>query len=270
MNSQKTGTVVFITGAFVTNHCWDQWKSYFDSKGYKTLAPAWPHKDASADELRKKHPDQNIGLARLRLNAVIEYYANIIRNCDEKPIVIGHSLGGLITQVLVNRDLPAAGVAIHSVPPLGVVPYEPSFLRATWKSLGLFTSSDTTYLMSFKDWQYAFVNGLPKDKQKATYETYTIPESKRVIRDGLTGAAKVDFKKPHPPLLLISGSDDKIIPAHLNERNYQKYKKNGSVLDYKEFPGRNHFVLGLENWKEEAHYILDWIARNQRELASSS
>ena len=130
----------------------------------------------------------------------------------EKPIVIGHSLGGLITQIIVNRGLAAAGVAIHSVPPFGVFPYEFSFLRAGWKALGLFTSLRETYLMSFADWQYAFVNGMTLDEQKSAYLQNTIPESKTVARGGLTKAAKVDFKKVHPPLLLTSGDKDNIIP----------------------------------------------------------
>ena len=109
-----------------------------------------------------------------------------------------------MTQIIVNRDLAAAGVAIHPVPPLGVFPYEFSFLKAGWKALGLFSSLKKTYLMSFKDWQYAFVNGMPLKAQQEAYDKYTIPESKTVARGGLTSAAKVDFKKYHPPLLITA------------------------------------------------------------------
>ena len=116
--------------------------------------------------------------------------------------------------------------------------------------------------MSFKDWQYAFVNKMPLEEQRAAYEKYTIPESKTVARGGLTSAAKVDYEKPHAPLLLTSGSIDNITPAHLNMRNFKKYVKSDSVLDYKEFEGRNHFVLGQSTWKEDADYILNWINAN--------
>lgn len=167
-----------------------------------------------------------------------------------------------MTQILINRDLGAAGVAIHPVPPQGVFPYEFSFLRAAWKSLGLFTSLKKTYLMSFKDWQYAFVNGMPLEEQKAAYDAYTIPESKTVARGGLTSAARVDFKKPHAPLIIISGSTDTITPAHLNHRNFKAYKESGSVLEYVEVPDRNHYVLGLPTWKEDADYILNWLAKH--------
>jgi len=260
MKITKTSTVVFITGAFVSNSSWDEWKTYFENKGYTTLAPPWPFKDAPVTILRDRQPNDT-DLAKLTLEQLVDHYTEILKELPEKAIVVGHSLGGLITQILVNRDVVAAGVAIHSVPPQGIFPYEFSFLKAGWKALGIFTSLDKTYMMSFKDWQYAFVNQMPLEEQKAAYEKYTIPESKRVARGGLSNAAKVDFGKMHVPLLLTSGSIDHIIPAHLNLRNYKKYKANGSKIDYKEFPGKNHFVLGQPGWKEDADFILKWISR---------
>jgi pimeloyl-ACP methyl ester carboxylesterase len=250
--------IVFVTGAFVTNACWDEWRIYFESKGYTTYAPPWPFKNETAAALRSKQPDDT-DLAALTLAKLVDHYADIVAAMPEKPIVIG--LGGLITQIIVNRDLADAGVAIHSVPTLGVFPYELSFLKAGWKSLGLFTSLKKTYLMSFKDWQYAFVNEMQLEEQNVAYQQFTIPESKIVARGGLTRAAKVDYKKEHAPLLFTAGSIDNIIPAHLNYRNYKKYAKNNSVLGYKEFPGRNHFVLGQASWQADADYILNWISK---------
>ncbi len=262
MKASEAKNVVFVTGAFVSHHCWDEWQTYFQSKGYNTVAPPWPFKDAdTAQELRNRQPN-DIDLAHLTLDEVVDSYIKTVQRFPEKPIVIGHSLGGLITQIIVNRDLTAAGVCIHSIPPLGVFPYEFSFLKAGWKSLGLFTSTDKTYLMSFEDWQYAFVNEMPLEEQKAAYEKFTIPESKTVARGGLTHAAAVDFDKPHAPLLFTSGSLDTITPVHLNKRIYERYPKNGSVVDYQEFEGRNHFVLGQPTWKEDADYILDWLSKH--------
>ncbi|MBF4494513.1 alpha/beta hydrolase [Flavobacterium sp. MR2016-29] len=255
-----TKTILFVTGAFVSNSCWDEWELYFESKGYTTLAPAWPFKDAPAETLRKRQPNDT-ALAGLTLSGVIDHYAAIAKSLPEKPIIIGHSLGGMITQILLNRDLAAAAVAIHPVAPQGIIPYEFSFLKGSWKSLGLFTSSKKTYMMSFKDWQYAFVNGMPLKDQKEAYEKLTIPESKSVLRGGLTSQAYVDFKKQHAPLLITSGEFDNLIPPHLNIRNYKKYKANGSITEYKEFAGRNHNVLGQATWKEDADYILNWISK---------
>ncbi len=259
MQSTGTKTILFITGAFVGNNCWDAWRTYFEEKGYNTSAPPWPYKDATVAELRSRHPHHDKELARLTIEELLTHYENIIKSLPEKPILIGHSYGGLMTQIFVNRGLAAAGIAIHPVPPLGVFPYEFTFLKAGWKSLGVFTDLDETYMMSFEDWQYAFVNGMPLEEQRAAYDTYTIPESKTVSRGALSGAAKVDFKKPHVPLLITAGDTDHIIPAHLNHRNFNAYETAGSVTDYKVFSGRNHFVLGQPTWKEDASFINDWI-----------
>jgi pimeloyl-ACP methyl ester carboxylesterase len=262
MSINQTKTILFITGAFVGSNCWDSWQDYFQKRGFKTSAPPWPYKDASVEELRSRHPHHDKQLALLTIEDLIGHYERIIGSLPEKPILIGHSYGGLLTQIFVNRGLAAAGVAIHSVPPLGVFPYEFSFLKAGWKSLGILTDIEETYMMSFEDWQYAFVNGMPFEAQKTGYDSFTIPESKTVSRGALTAAAKVDFKKAHAPLLLTAGDTDHIIPAHLNHRNYNAYETPGSVTDYKVFPGRNHFVLGQPTWNEDAAFIAGWIDKH--------
>ena len=127
MKTIHSKTILFITGAFVSHTCWDEWREYFEGKGYKTHAPPWPHKNATTQELRDRQPN-DVALARLTTVELIDHYANYAKSLPEKPILIGHSFGGLITQVLINRDLGAAGVAIHSAPPKGVFPYEFSFL----------------------------------------------------------------------------------------------------------------------------------------------
>ncbi len=259
MKNINSKTVVFITGAFVTHLGWKPWQEYFESKGYKTFAPPWPHKDASPADLRATHPHSPI--ATLRLNQVIEHYASFVRDLPEAPILIGHSAGGFLTQqLLVNQNLGAAGVAIHPFPPMGVIPLEWSFYKAGTGALGLFSSANNTYLMPFKTWQFAFTNGMSLEEQKKTYDENVIPESIRLTRDGLTSAARIDFSKPHKPLLITSGDKDNILPASLNYRNFKRYPQgNGSITEYKEFKGRNHFVLGQPTWKDDADYILNWL-----------
>src|SRR5688572_17380937 len=176
MKASETKNVVFITGAFVIHHCWDEWQKYFQSKGYNTVAPPWPFKDAeTAEELRNRQPN-DIDLARLTMDELVDSYIKVVQSFPEKQIVIGHSFGGLITQIIVNRGLAVAGVAIHPAPPQWVIPYEFSFLKGGWKSLGVFTSTDETYLMSFEDWQYAFVNELPIEVQQSAYDKLAVPE----------------------------------------------------------------------------------------------
>ncbi|HEX7844786.1 MAG TPA: alpha/beta fold hydrolase, partial [Chitinophagaceae bacterium] len=112
--SIQSKTIVFVTGAFVTNLGWKPWQDYFESKGYKTYAPAWPHKEGTAKEVRDRKPN-DLPLAKLHLIDVVNSYAKLIESLPEKPIIIGHSLGGLMTQILVNRGLAAGAAVIHSV-----------------------------------------------------------------------------------------------------------------------------------------------------------
>ncbi|WP_310590304.1 alpha/beta hydrolase [Dyadobacter pollutisoli] len=260
MKSNPSKTILFITGAFVSNSCWDEWKLYFENKGYQTFAPPWPHKDAPAEELRNRQPDPAI--ASMTLATLIEHYAEIAANLPEKPIIIGHSIGGLITQLLLQRDLGAVGIAIHSVPPQGIMTFKLSFLIAGWGPLGFFTPVGKSFMISFRQWQYAFTNGLPLEVQKQGYYDLAIPESKQIVRDTITKVAHVDFEKPHAPLLLISGTEDHTIPASLNFSNYRKYRSSGSVTDFKKFPGRTHYVLGQAGWEEIAEYIQNWLGKH--------
>lgn len=259
MYLSHTKTIVFITGAFVSHSCWQEWIAFFEAQGYKTVAPPWPYKNEKVEVLRNQHPDSKIAL--LRLSHLMDYYTEIIEKLAEKPILIGHSYGGLLTQLLVQNERAAAGICIHSVPPQGILTIKTSFYKAVWKPLGFFTSAKKTYLMSFKEWQYAFTNGMSFEEQKQSYEKFVIPESKSVLRNALTKAARINFKSKHEPLLFLSGSDDNIIPSSLNYSNFKKYRNVHSITCYKEFSGRNHFVLGQSNWEEIALFIIKWIEK---------
>lgn len=252
----QSKTILLIHGAFVTYLSWTPWKEYLEGKGYKVIVEPWPHKAGNPADLRKQHP--NSPIASLRLLPLIEHYTNIIKSLPEKPIIIGHSFGGLLTQLLINRGLGAAGIAIHPVPPQGVIPLQWSFYKSTWGALGLFTSAKKTYLMSRDTWKYAFTNRLSAEEQKRTYDENVIPESKLLSRDALTSAGRIDFKKEHAPLLIMAGEYDNIIPAGTNYSNYKKYAKNNSVTEFKKFP-KTHFVVGEEGWQDTVDYIINWV-----------
>ncbi|MBC7937802.1 MAG: alpha/beta hydrolase [Rhizobacter sp.] len=257
MENNLPKSIVFITGAFVGNNCWDEWIVYFENSGYCCMAPAWPFKDAPPEDLRNRHPDAAI--ASNRLNDLTDYFATIVNALQEQPIIIGHSLGGLIVQLLLQRGIGAAGVAIHSFPPYGVNTFRYSFIKAWWEAIGLFTSPGKTYMVSFKKWKYTVANGMECQHRKDLYYRYAIPESKLVIRDTFKCMAKINFKKDRAPLLFISGSRDRIIPASLNYMNYKKYRKDNSITDYKESKGQNHLVFGHPAWTEDAEFILYWL-----------
>jgi pimeloyl-ACP methyl ester carboxylesterase len=207
--------------------------------------------------LRKIHPDPQLG--RLTLSQVIEHYANLIHMLEEKPILIGHSMGGLVVQLLLQRYEAIAGVAIDSAPPLGVITTDKAFLKSNWPHINPFVSQSSPIQMTLERFQYTFVNDLPLEVQQAAFERYVVPESRRVPAQSLTKVAAIDFRSPHPPLLLVAGSNDHLIPASLNQTNYKKYNRSASITDFKEFAGRTHFTIGQPGWEEVAGYIATWL-----------
>ena len=243
------------SGMFMTPLCWEKWIPYYESKGYKVLAPAWPRRDKSVEELRKAHPDSE--LAKLKLGDIVAHMENIIKGLDEKPAIISHSMGGLVVQLLLQRDVAVAGVAIDPAPPAGVFTTEFSFLKANFPAINPFLLSRPVQ-MSFEHFQYTFVNTLPLDEQRAAYDRYVVPESRGVPTSSLGAAGKVDFHRPRRPLLITAGEKDHIIPASLNRSNYEKYKGT-FITDFKEFSERDHFLIGSRGWDEIADYALDWL-----------
>lgn len=252
-------SIVFIAGAVVTANCWDHWKAFFEGEGYTCYAPAWPHKDAPAAELRRQHPHSPI--AQNGLPEVLQLYTDFIAQLPTKPIVIGHSFGGLLVQLLLQQDAVVAGVAIESAPPLGVVVASWSLFRAVLPMLGLFSSLNTTFLPTFAQWQYAIANGLPLADQRTFYDSMAAPESKKLIRGALSRNARVDFRRPHAPLLFLAGGADRIMPAALNRANHRRYRHAGSITDFCELPGRSHALLSQPTWREDAALVLRWLER---------
>jgi len=250
-------TVVFVHGMYMTPACWSEWVAYFSSKGYRAVAPAWPGRDRSVEALRQAHPDPQT--AALRLQDILDSVSRVIASLDEKPILVGHSMGGLVVQLLSAQGKAAATVAIDSAPPFGVFTTRFSFLKANWGHVTPFASLASPVAMDFPRFQYAFVNGMPLAEQRAAYDAYVVPESRRVPRDSLF--ARIDFSRPHAPILFIAGANDNIIPAPLNAANASKYSDRDSITDFTEFPGRTHFIIGQPNWREVADYISDWLGR---------
>lgn len=256
----KKRTVMLISGAFVTSEGWGAWKKYFESKGYDVIVPEWPYKSGAVDRLRAQYKDTMT--MEYDLEKVVDYHAALIDKLPEKPILVGHSFGGLIVQLLLQRDKAAMGIAYHSVPAKGVFVFKYSFIKSLWGPLGPFRSRKNPFLMSFSQWQYAFTNGMPETEQRAFYDKLVVPESRKVLRAALKKQGKINFRKAHAPLLFVSGSTDNIIPASLNRKNYKRYvnrQPKGSITDYKEFKGRNHLAMSQPDWKEDADYILEWI-----------
>ena len=249
--------VVFVHGMFMTALCWEEWLPRFAASGRPATALEWPGRDASVAELRKRHPDPDLG--NLTLTRIVNEHAALVRAMPESPVLVGHSMGGLIVQLLIDRGLGSAGVAIDSAPPMGVFSARWSFLKANWPMITPFASVKAPRLIPLQDFRYAFANTLPPEAQEAAYERYAVPESRAVPRQSLTSAARIDFAKRHAPLLLVAGGSDHIIPASLNRSNYRRYRDATSVTDFREFDGRDHLTIVEPGWEKVADFVLAWL-----------
>ncbi len=254
-------TIVFIHGMFQNPKSWNKWISYFEAKGYKCLAPAWPYHEGEPAELRKNIPQ---GLGDLRLQTIIDQYETLIKGLPAKPIVIGHSVGGLIVQVLLNKGLIEQGVAISSVAPNDMLTLNIDFLKNAM-SIANPLKGDEPYLMTAEGFHASFANTISQEESDRAYADFATHDSRNVFRDCMKKAGHVDLNKPHAPLLFIAGSQDQIVPPELNAKNADAYTDEKSTTEIKEFSGRGHYICGQPDWEEVADYVSDWIEDNVTE-----
>jgi pimeloyl-ACP methyl ester carboxylesterase len=264
MNSPSK-TILLVHGLWVTPRSWEKFQQRYESLGYTVLAPAWPGITGEVEDMRRDPSSfNNIGIEQ-----VLEHYTKIIKELPEKPIIIGHSYGGLITQLLIDRGLGVAGVAIDSVPAKGILILPLSTVEALTPSLANPFNIGGTYLFPFKRWWRVFANSLSETEAHAAYERYAIAAPERAIFQAALSnftpgsLAFIDFKNAsRPPLLFIGGEKDVIMPASLNRKNFRKYKNSPAVTEYKEFPGRSHFIIGEKGWEEVADHALAWTEKH--------
>lgn len=259
-----TRTIVFIHGAWVTADCWDRFVPFFEAKGYRCLAPSWPGKDRRVEVIRADPS----ALAGLGIGEIVDHYAAIIKGLDEPPILIGHSFGGLFTQILLDRGLGAAGVAIDSAPPKGIWAYEPTALRSLMTTLLHWRVWRRVVRWKYSNFRYAFVHTLPEDEARAAYDRYVIPESGRIFFQSaiamLSGSSptRVNFSNgTRAPLLLIAGAKDRIVPPVINRRNVKAYAKSAARTDFREFPDRTHWIIAQDGWQEVAEHAASWLSK---------
>ena len=253
---KKSNTIVLIHGMFVNNTSWNEWKTYFEKQGYTVYAPANPGHDGTPASLRTHiHPQ----LTKTGFEDVVMNIVKLIDTLPEKPIVIGHSMAGLVVQKLVEMDKAYAGISIDGAPPKNVMPPF-STIKIVWPALNFFKGG---HYMGTRDWyNRAFFNTLPAAEQEKAFDAIAVPESRKIGRDTvLKSFSNVNFKKPHQPLLFIAGEKDTIFGPALTRKIAGRYKDVNSKVDYKEFAGRSHFIAGEKGWQEVADYILNWIEK---------
>ncbi|HEY4328006.1 MAG TPA: alpha/beta hydrolase [Mucilaginibacter sp.] len=256
-------TIVFTHGLWIHTSSWQPWMDFFKQQGYKTLNPGWPGDSATVAECRA-NPQL---IANRGVTEVADSYAKVIESLAEPPIIIGHSFGGLITQILLGRGIAAAGIAIDPAPMKGVWQLPFSALRASIPVLGNPFNFKKAKSLSFDQFTYGFANAVPEKEAQELYDRWTIPAPCRPLFQAalatIAGSeTKVDTTNTtRGPLLITGGEKDHIAPPILGEASAKKY--NSSVTtDFKLFEGRGHSLIVDHGWKEVAEYALGWLNKN--------
>ena len=260
-------TIVLIHGLWLTPKSWKGWIDRFQREGYNVIAPPWPGLSSDVEAVRH-HPEVLKGLT---IKKIVDHYERIIRVMDRPPILMGHSFGGLIVQLLLDRGLGAAGVAIDSAQSAGVPVLPLSTLRSTIQILGNPFTFNSVVELSPEKFHYAFTNSLTDEESKRVYENLAVPGPAHVLWEGAlallnpNAASKVNYHNDtRAPLLFIAGSADHLVPPSINRANVKKYQGSAAVTDYREFPNRTHFIVGEPGWEEVADFALQWAEKNAR------
>jgi pimeloyl-ACP methyl ester carboxylesterase len=263
-NATGLTPVVFVHGLWLLPSSWDRWAAVFEAAGYTTLTPGWPDDPETVDEA-KANPDV---FARKSIGQVVDHYAETIGRVHKKPVVIGHSFGGLIAQILAGRGLSAATVAVDPAPFRGVLPLPLSALKAASPVLGNPLNRHRAVPLTFKQFRFAFANAVDEDEAKQLYETYAVPASGKPLFQAATAnlnpftEAKVASKNPdRGPLLIISGEKDNTVPWSIANASYKREKRNEGVTEIVQMPGRGHALVIDNGWREVADTAVAFVQR---------
>jgi len=254
--------VMFIHGAWLSSGSWENFSNFFKERGYDVSAPEWPRKEGGVAELREASDD----LEGLGITEIVDHYEEQIRALREPPILIGHSFGGLIVELLLDRGLGRAGVAMSPAPPKGILVLPFSSLKAAAPALAHRSKWHGVVPLTLEEFTYGFVNTFSPEDAKAAYEKYAVPETGQIFYEAgfanfhLHPPTEVHFKKQErAPLLIVGAELDHTVPASLSKKQYEKYGDSDAQTDYIEFAGRPHLMMVGEGWEEIAEGIATWI-----------
>jgi pimeloyl-ACP methyl ester carboxylesterase len=263
-NASRRTPVVFIHGLWLLPSSWDRWASVFEAVGYTALTPGWPDDPETVEEA-KAHPEV---FAHKTVKQVADHFAALIGQLTTKPAVIGHSFGGLITQIIAGRGQAAASVAIDPAPFRGVLPLPISSLKSAAPVLGNPANRNRAVPLTYEQFRFAFANAVSEDEAKELYETFAVPTPGAPLFQAASAnlnpwtEAKVDTKNPERgPLLILDGENDNTVPWAVANAAYKRQQRNEGVTEIVKIPNRGHALTIDSGWREVADTALDFVKR---------
>src|SRR5436309_11818521 len=254
--------LMFIHGAWLSARSWENYLDYFGRRGFAVSAPEWPRKQGDVEEMRETADDS----AGLGVQEIVDHYAALIGDLEQPPVLLGHSYGGLFVELLLDRGLGRAGVAMSPAPPKGILALPFSTLKAGAPALAHPSKWHGVVTLTPEEFTYAFVNTFSEDEAAAAYERYAVPETGQIFYEAgfanfhLHPPTDVHFKNEQRAALLIVGADkDHTVPASVAHAQYKKYAAAPAKTDYLEFEGRPHLSMAAEGWEEIASAIESWL-----------
>jgi pimeloyl-ACP methyl ester carboxylesterase len=274
MSSSSTpDTIVLIHGFWVTPRSWEHWIPYYEAKGFRVLAPAYPGFEVEVEALNADPTP----VAALTVPAIIEHLESVVVDLGAQPILMGHSAGGAFTQVLLDHGYGAAGVVMNSAPTEGVRVIPASQVRSTWPVLKNPANHHKAVGLNYEQWHYAFTNTFDDDDEsRRLYERYAVPAAGRILWNSVLANLEpgpqdvwVDYKNDaRPPLLFISGEHDHLMPPSVQRSNAKHYKSK-TITEVVEFPGRSHLMPAQKGWEEVADHALEWALAHAGQTATA-
>jgi len=254
--------LMLIHGAWLTAASWENYADYFGRRGFAVSAPEWPRKQGNVDEIR----DSAEASAGLGVQEIVSHYEQLIQALDQPPVLVGHSYGGLFVQLLLDRGLGRAGVALSPAPPKGILVLPFSTLKASSPALAHPSRWHGIVTLTPEEFTYAFVNTFSAEDAAAAYARYAVPETGQIFYEAgfanfhLHPPTEVHFKNAErAPLLIVGATEDNTVPASLSKAQYRHYEHSPARTDYLEFEGRPHLHMVAPDWQEVTEGIDSWL-----------
>lgn len=252
-------TLFMIHGMWGTSRDWGRYIAFFESRGYRCIATTLPYHDSDP----RDPPDPRLGTASLLDYA--DAMERELRQLDEPPVIMAHSMGGLVAQILGARGLARSLVLLTPAAPAGILSLTPSVIRSFWRTQLRWGFWRKPLRQTFAEAAYSSLNLLPEEEQRKCYAGYGYESGRVIFEIGYwpldrRRAARVDEARITCPMLVVAATQDHITPAPVVRKVARKYH---AVSTYREFPGHAHWVLGEPGWEDIAQYVADWLEQQR-------